>query len=212
MLIGNAYCRSPSLFKRQIPLIVYIPLQCGLRCIANAHNEIQTTCCKEFTELIGKAAVEVIRKPGYTFTSLVRLTGSTEQAPLEWKPINTMRPNAIKLLITGSRSFEKYDAFCDYVNQFVDLHPDCAFHILSGGALGTDSLAQSYARVWGLPITIIYPNWKRYGRHADSIRTEQLVRMATHALLFWDGKSEGTKLTIDLCAKSPHVDSYTIHI
>ena len=152
------------------------------------------------------------RKPENILSFLARLTGSTEQAPLEWKPINTMRPNAIKLLVAGSRSFNKYFVFAKYMNYFFERHPGSFVQILSGGAIGTDTLAQLYAKARGIPILIIYPDWRKFGNRAGFIRTEQLVRLATHAIIFLDGEDQEVKRIIDLCSRSPHVDSNTIHI
>lgn len=49
---------------------------------------------------------------------------------------------------------------------------------------------------------IIRPNYKLYGRGGAIIRNKEIVEIADEVLAFWDGKSKGTKSTIDFALKS----------
>ena len=42
---------------------------------------------------------------------------------------------------------------------------------------------------------------KKFGKAAGIIRNKQIVEDADFCIIFWDGKSKGTKNTIDLCNK-----------
>lgn len=42
-------------------------------------------------------------------------------------------------------------------------------------------------------------NWDKYGKSAGYRRNKEMVDIASAAICFWDGKSKGTKHTIDLC-------------
>ncbi|MGH8159274.1 MAG: hypothetical protein ACREPQ_14230 [Rhodanobacter sp.] len=57
-------------------------------------------------------------------------------------------------------------------------------------------------RHWGnLPVPFLrYPaEWDRYGRsHAGVIRNQQMARVATHLVAFWDGASTGTASMIKM--------------
>ncbi|MBO5281479.1 MAG: hypothetical protein J6B55_09785 [Clostridia bacterium] len=94
----------------------------------------------------------------------------------------------MKLLIVGSRSIEKFD-LSPYVSDEVDT-------IISGGAVGIDSLAERYADEHRLSKYIIRPRYDLFGRSAPLRRNEQMVDMADALLVVWDGHSKGTQHTL----------------
>lgn len=69
--------------------------------------------------------------------------------------------------------------------------------IISGGAIGVDTLAEKYADRMDIPKVIIRPDYKKYGKLAPLVRNKQMVDMADMVIAIWDGKSRGTKNTID---------------
>ena len=91
-----------------------------------------------------------------------------------------------KIAVIGSRHFTDYDRL-----ERV-LQPWLPAHIISGGAKGADALAEQLARENKLPITVIKPDWKQYGRGAGPIRNRTIVDTADLVIAFWDGKSRGT--------------------
>lgn len=97
--------------------------------------------------------------------------------------------------IVGSRSFTDYDKF----KKVIDPFGDKITKIVSGGASGADCMAEYYANDFKIPVEIIYPDWKKYGKAAGPIRNRQIVEMADYIVLFWDGISRGTKSTLDIC-------------
>ena len=97
------------------------------------------------------------------------------------------------MLIVGSRSITDFD-----LSPYVDESVDC---IISGGAKGVDSLAETYANQHGLTITIIRPQYDRYGKAAPLKRNEQMVDMADKILVIWDGISKGTAYTVKYAQK-----------
>ncbi len=79
--------------------------------------------------------------------------------------------------------------------------PEQVTEIVSGGARGVDTCAKEYAIAHNLKYTEFVPEYSRYGRGAPLKRNQQIVEYADIVIAFWDGKSKGTKFTIDYCKK-----------
>lgn len=73
--------------------------------------------------------------------------------------------------------------------------------IISGGARGVDRLGEKFAKIGNIKLTVIKPNWKKYGKKAGFLRNKEMVDKADALIAIWDGKSKGTKHTIDLARK-----------
>jgi predicted Rossmann fold nucleotide-binding protein DprA/Smf involved in DNA uptake len=69
--------------------------------------------------------------------------------------------------------------------------------IVSGGAIGADTLAARYAKERNIPIIEFKPDYARHGRTAPLVRDRLIVDEAEEIVAFWDGNSRGTKYTID---------------
>lgn len=50
-------------------------------------------------------------------------------------------------------------------------------------------------------LEVYKPDWARYGRAAGAIRNKQIVDACDKLIAFWDGKSKGTKISIDMAEK-----------
>lgn len=75
--------------------------------------------------------------------------------------------------------------------------PSRPSEIISGGAVGVDTLAAEYAQANGISLTIIKPDYEHYGRRAPHVRNREMVMRADWVLAFWDGKSKGTESSIN---------------
>jgi hypothetical protein len=74
--------------------------------------------------------------------------------------------------------------------------------VISGGARGVDSLAVMVAKGRGLQKPLVHPaEWDRYGNKAGYLRNIDIVIDAELVAAFWDGKSPGTRSTIDIAEK-----------
>ena len=100
-----------------------------------------------------------------------------------------IRKVVMKLLIAGSRSINEFD-LSEYISDDVEL-------IISGGAQGIDTIAENYADKHKISKLILRPNYKRYGKAAPLIRNEKMVDICDSLIVVWDGKSNGTKHTIE---------------
>ena len=99
----------------------------------------------------------------------------------------------MKLLVAGSRSITDFD-LSPYISNNVDV-------IISGGAMGIDTLAEQYADLHRISKYIIRPRYDLYGRAAPLWRNEQMVDISDAVLIIWDGYSRGTQYTIKYAKK-----------
>ena len=101
----------------------------------------------------------------------------------------------MKLCIFGSRDFTDYDLLSQKASE---INFDT---LVCGEAKGADSLGKSYALSNGIEILSYPANWNMYGNRAGYIRNVQMAKVCDHGLCFWDGKSKGTKMMIEITAK-----------
>lgn len=102
----------------------------------------------------------------------------------------------IKLAIVGGRDFFDYASMCRSLADILDVEL-----VISGGARGADSLARIWAKDHNIPIIEHLPDWGKFGKKAGFVRNELIISDATHVVAFWNGKSRGTKSSIDLAIK-----------
>ena len=69
--------------------------------------------------------------------------------------------------------------------------------IVSGGARGADSYAREFAQKHNLTLIEYLPEYEKYGKGAPLVRNKLIVDNCDFVLAFWDGKSRGTKFTLD---------------
>lgn len=105
-----------------------------------------------------------------------------------------------RLAIVGSRDFNNYSQLQGYLDQICERGDT----LVSGGAVGADSLAQRYAKERGLSILIIYPDYKHLGRGATFARNRTIVEHADRVYAFYaKGRYQqgGTANTIEWARK-----------
>ena len=86
-----------------------------------------------------------------------------------------------RIAVVGSREFRNYKQVCDVLDSILYRGDN----IVSGGAVGVDSMAQRYAKERGFSITIIYPDYAHYGRGAAFVRNKEIVENSDRILAFY---------------------------
>ncbi len=99
----------------------------------------------------------------------------------------------MKVAIIGSRDCPAIDILAQ-----LDELPE---EIISGGARGADTYAREFALQHYIPLTEFLPEYDKYGRGAPLVRNRLIAEHCDLLLAFWDGKSHGTKYTIDYAKK-----------
>lgn len=114
----------------------------------------------------------------------------------------------MKIAIVGSREFKDLQKVKDFINQL----PQSSI-IISGGAAGVDITAEVAAKARGLRTIIFIPKWndlthpdalikinkfgQKYDAKAGLRRNENIILAADEVFAFWDGKSSGTRDSIN---------------
>lgn len=106
-------------------------------------------------------------------------------------------PDYRRVLVAGSRSYKDYLGFKDYLLRF--LPKDKKPIIVTGMAPGPDRFAYEFAKVNKLDYMPIKADWDEYGKSAGYRRNAVMAKLCDEAIIFWDGKSKGTKNMMDLC-------------
>ena len=101
-----------------------------------------------------------------------------------------------RVIIAGTRTFDDYSLFREYADAML-LQVDDSIEIVSGGARGADTLGERYAREKGYSLHVFPADWTQYGRKAGPMRNRQMAEYADALLVYWDGKSRGTKNMIE---------------
>lgn len=98
----------------------------------------------------------------------------------------------MKTAVIGTRTFDNYPQLCEILNNLSNKPTE----IISGGATGADTLAERYAKEHDLALTVIKPDWAKYGKAAGPIRNVQIIEACEQLVAVWDGQSNGTGHTI----------------
>jgi len=109
----------------------------------------------------------------------------------------------IKLAIIGSRSLgNSKEAYNFVYNTLLKYFKVSEIElIISGGAVGPDSLSEEIAKQLNIPTKIFEPDWKTYGKSAGFRRNSDIIQAASHVLAIHDKISKGTLNSIELARK-----------
>lgn len=95
----------------------------------------------------------------------------------------------MKTIIAGTRTFDDYDL----AEMVLDSIGSVITEVVCGGAKGADTIGQLWAEKNGVPCRFFFPSWNTHGKSAGMIRNIRMGDYADALVLFWDGKSSGSK-------------------
>ncbi|MBQ8302824.1 MAG: DUF2493 domain-containing protein [Clostridia bacterium] len=113
----------------------------------------------------------------------------------------------LRIIIAGSRDFDDYKYLSDTLDAFIKEHPDRDIVVVSGMARGADKLGEKYALERKYLVRRFPAKWDKLGKAAGYIRNNEMLDFIQQSncenavIAFWDGKSKGTKHTIDNAKK-----------
>lgn len=108
---------------------------------------------------------------------------------------------APRVIVAGGRDFNDYKLMkekLDWLFFASDEFDAVPIKIVSGMADGADILAIRYADEREMTKILFPANWNYHRRMAGFLRNEDMLRIATHLVAFWNGQSHGTKHIIDI--------------
>lgn len=122
----------------------------------------------------------------------------------------------MRIIISGSREFNNYEII---ENKILDIirklnSNTSSIEIVSGGCRGVDKCAEMFAYRNGFKFTEFPADWS-LGKRAGYLRNKQMAEYASELngvlIAFWNMKSKGTKMMIDL-ARRYGLDVYIINL
>jgi hypothetical protein len=103
----------------------------------------------------------------------------------------------MKIIIAGTRNFtDKHLLFCQ-MDFLVAKFALQYFSVVSGTAKGADKLGEEWAEERKVACEKFPADWDKHGKAAGHIRNAQMADVADICVVFWDGKSKGTKNMIE---------------
>ena len=121
----------------------------------------------------------------------------------------------MKVIIAGSRTFNDYQKLYDFCEKVLANQND--IEIVSGTADGADKLGEKYAKEKGYKLSEFPAKWKdldakpcfvKYDKNKEPYnvlaglnRNEEMAKYADSLIVFWDGKSTGSKNMIESAMK-----------
>jgi predicted Rossmann fold nucleotide-binding protein DprA/Smf involved in DNA uptake len=105
----------------------------------------------------------------------------------------------MKVIIAGSRDIKDAKKIFKVLDKYRKEVGD--FMVISGLAKGPDSIGRQWAIEKKLPHKDFCAKWDKYGRAAGPIRNKEMAKFADRLIVFWDGKSKGSKNMIDIMKK-----------
>ena len=101
----------------------------------------------------------------------------------------------MRIAIVGSRAFSKLSLVADEIDVLKERYGS-TLELVSGGALGVDKEVERVASMLRIQMIVIHADWDTHGRSAGPIRNGMIADYADRAIVFWDGRSRGTRNVI----------------
>ena len=105
----------------------------------------------------------------------------------------------MKTIIAGGRDFIPTSKHKEWLLK--KLKELGTTEIVCGMAMGADILGLRYAKEMNYCVKKFPAGWNKYGKSAGYKRNLQMGEYADALICFWDGKSRGSKLMIDIAEK-----------
>ena len=106
----------------------------------------------------------------------------------------------MKMIVAGGRNFNNYTLLEEELDYLYGLF-NSPLEVVCGEARGADSLGKRWGLENSLTVHSFPADWEKHGKSAGYVRNAEMADFANSLVAFWDGKSKGTKMMIDLALK-----------
>ena len=104
-----------------------------------------------------------------------------------------------KIVVAGGREFSDYELLKIKMDSFIKTKSlTHKIVIISGTAKGADMMGETYADDRQLNVMKFPAQWELHGKSAGYKRNLHMSTVADAVVVFWDGKSKGSKHMIDI--------------
>ena len=101
-----------------------------------------------------------------------------------------------KVAVIGSRDFKFKKTIEAYLSEIIPEHNIKNTIFISGGAKGVDTEIENYCKEYNFSFWKIRPI-DPSNKIDYLFRNVEIITLANELIIFWDGKSKGTKFVID---------------
>lgn len=105
------------------------------------------------------------------------------------------------IIIAGGRDFTNLALLKASLLAVCKQHSITSLEIVCGGANGADNAGRMVGIAAKIPVKMMWADWATYGKSAGYRRNVEMGEYADRAIIFWDGKSKGSKHMIDIMEK-----------
>ena len=85
----------------------------------------------------------------------------------------------MRVIVAGSRTIKDYTI----VKEAIEKSGFDVSVLMTGGAIGVDTLAETWASIQGIKVLKHEPDWGKYGRAAGPIRNSIMVKNASREMV-----------------------------
>jgi hypothetical protein len=107
-----------------------------------------------------------------------------------------------KIVVAGGRGFNDYELLKGRLDSLIKTKSKThEIVVVSGTAKGADLLGERYAADRELSVMKFPAQWDLYGKSAGYKRNAHMASVSDAVVVFWDGKSKGSKHMIDIAKR-----------
>ena len=105
------------------------------------------------------------------------------------------------VVVCGTRYWSNKRLFHDVMLSYLDEFLTPILFVSGAAHSGADRLIIDWCRYYRYPCLQMPADWDRYQKRAGFLRNEEMAKIATHCLAFYDGTSHGTGQMLELSEK-----------
>jgi YspA, cpYpsA-related SLOG family len=102
------------------------------------------------------------------------------------------------LVVTGSRNWTEAGVIRQALQEQLAAHPEMTVHV--GDARGADAITRAACSNLGIPFTVHYADWKKWGRAAGPMRNREMLNAANPDLVIAFPAADESRGTRDCMA------------